>query len=215
MSKLSQASNGHRLGTYLGRKDAQHVAAFIAVGLRAIKNHPRRCEGLKTSPPHERCRCIARIGSRFCVRHLSFDDQVALDNVRRPKLLKIVETSGWAKEREEAQMRLDAIERRAIRFTQIKVDPRIGPVLINFAKPEDRARCEEWLKAQGYPVDAPSPVSGELPSALCLTRCLFAAMRFLIKQNIDEQKAMAGIRRAHRLDSVFFDKLRALDERAG
>jgi hypothetical protein len=204
---VSKYNPGKSLGSYLGRKDQQHLAAFSASGVRARKNHPRQCEALNRNPPYARCACVARIGSKFCVSHLPFRDQVALDNVRRPQLLKIIETATWEGDRKNAQDRLDAIERRAWRFHQLNIDPRSGPVMIRFACEKDRAKCEAWLKAQGFDLNALSPISGEPLSALAKTRCLFAAMRHVIKKSIDEEKALRGVKRAHRLDKVFFDKL--------
>lgn len=55
-------------------------------------------------------------------------------------------------------------------------------------------------------------MSCELPTTHCIDRCYWAAMRHLIKQNIDEAKAMVTVRAAHAADANFFAKLLAADD---
>lgn len=197
------------LGAHLGSRDPAHIARWVRAGsTAAATGAKRRCEGINRNPPFSRCKKSAlRHGTR-CSLHTPLREHVAIDDRRRPELLKIVETTRWAPARLAAEAALRAIERRALRFRWLFVDPREPGSLVSFSRDADRHLCEDWLRSIGYDIGKPSPLSGELPSARCIDRCLWAAARFIIKGNITEAKALASVKKAHRDDGRFFERLR-------
>lgn len=192
------------LGVHLGNKSRAHVQLFVTRGRASWANIPK-CEALRTDG--QPCKNPAIRHGHCCHYHMPLREFVlVVDPKRRDDLLRIVETSTWAAARQKAQKQLRAMERRAARFRQTYVDPRIEggePEML----PADYQRCCDWLARVGYSLDDASPLSGEPVTGLCRRRCLWAAAKYLIKRNIDEAHAMKKILAAHRSDRRFYRQL--------
>jgi hypothetical protein len=195
------------LGSYLGRKDKAHVSAFQAAGQAAFRNSPNKCTANTKNPPYHRCRRMALIGGDKCIMHLPPKERVAHDAKRRAALEATIETNNWDKARDKARASLKAAERRLLKYNWAFVDPRLPGQLIQFANARDERRCLSWLKKVGFDADGVSPVTNEPVTYRCKDRSLWAAAKYLIKQNISEARAMAKIRAAHNSDKLFFEKL--------
>jgi hypothetical protein len=199
---------------YLGCRDRPFVNALAAAGRRALANHSRRCEAITKAPPHGQCRCVPVRGMRFCTAHLPLVDFVRADAERRERFEAIAATSTWAAERAEANLRLVAIERRRLRYVWSYIDPNMPGALVSFANENDELRCIDWLKRQGFDPYGYSPVTNEPVSACCRDRCLWAALKLLIKKNISEKQAMIKVRRAHESERRWHAKLKKAEPRA-
>lgn len=215
MTPSDRAERSRRaLGPHLGRKDAEHISRWVRAGSAAAASPKRRCEGVIKTPPFRQCKRSALTHGTCCPSHTPLREFVAIDALRRPELLHIAQTSTWEPGRRAAQAALRAMDRRALQFQWVYLDPRAPGATIQFAREADRERCAAWLSSMGFSLDRPSSISKEHPTARCIDRSLWAAARHLLKGNISEAKALISVRRAHRDDARFFAKLALLSAKA-
>jgi hypothetical protein len=200
------------LGDHLGCRDRGHLERFLAAGARARLASPRRCVGINRTGPLAGCRCsmLAMTGITKCVKHATLLEKIEADEVRVPILLQRAESS-WAEESRQAKVKLAAVEKRRLQHLWIYVDPRASGSTLPALTDEEEEICCQWLKARGYDLKALGRYSGESVTARCLDRSIHAALKFCLKQNISESRALAKVAAAHRADAKFYERLRKAD----
>lgn len=197
------------LGDYLGRKDAAHVKAFITAGMAARQAPHLQCHAVTRAAPHCRCRNAAVTGSKLCIFHISLDEMVRLDADRRVRFERVARTSTWAAEREAARRSLQAIERRALKYAWTKIDPDTPGALIAFSSPDVEAKCVQWLRDRhGLDIWGCWPGTEHRVTYCGRDRLLWAALRYLIKGTLTEEKAARHVEWARKADMRYREKLR-------
>ena len=158
------------LGSYLGRKDRQHIDRWIGAMVAGQRTAPK-CEAVtKQGAPCRRCRLW---GSLRCSTHTRGAMRDAIDQKRLERQTRFAH-SGCVSERERALAQIRAIKRRQLSRLWLR-DPCVEGSTIALSPPDDRRAREFLLASTNLDIDAVDAITGRPLSFRAHDRARWAA----------------------------------------
>jgi hypothetical protein len=159
-----------RLGTYLGRRDQEHLSRWHAA-LMAGRRAAPKCDALtREGKP---CRRDRLYGANLCSHHLRGRERDALDAKRLERAQRIA-AEGRPIERERALKTVRNIQRRALHRAWLN-HPEIEGSTLELSIAEDQ-RMRSFLRGElGLDIERPDPVSGQPLTPRATDRARWAA----------------------------------------